>query len=146
MKKYIVLLCALVASFPVFAETPAGAFGGMEQILLLVVFIGIFYFLIIRPQSKRNKQQRQMISALAVGDEVVSAGGMYGRIAAMDDAIIDLEVAKGVQIKLQKTSIATVLPKKTIEETKTKKAPAKSEDNTKKAATKSKTKKTGDDS
>jgi len=79
--------------------------------LPLLVLFGVFYFMLIRPQMKRAKEQRGMISALAKGDEVVTNGGMAGRIDDIGDTFLTLEIATGVKIKLQKSAISLVLPK-----------------------------------
>jgi preprotein translocase subunit YajC len=79
--------------------------------LPLLVLFGVFYFMLIRPQMKRAKEQRNMISALAKGDEVVTNGGMAGRIEDIGDTFVTLEIATGVRIKLQKSAISLVLPK-----------------------------------
>lgn len=81
---------------------------------LLVVLFGMFYFMLIRPQMKRAKEQRAMIAALAKGDEVVTNGGFLGRIVELSDAYATVEIAEGVKVKLQKQAIAAVLPKGTL--------------------------------
>ena len=72
-------------------------------IIMLVVMFAIFYFLLIRPQSKRAKAQRQLLSELGKGDEVMTAGGLMGRIAEIEDNIVSLEIAANVVIKIQKS-------------------------------------------
>lgn len=98
------------------AEAAAGAppQGGVAELAMLFVFIAIFYFLLIRPQSKRQKAQREMLSNLHKGDEVVTSGGVLGRISNIKDEFISLTIADGVEVKLQKHAIANVLPKGTI--------------------------------
>ena len=86
----------------------------MGSILMFVVIIAIFWLLIIRPQMKRNKQHRELVSALAVGDEVVTAGGLLGRITEVGDSFLNIELADGVIVKLQRQSVAQVVPKGTI--------------------------------
>ncbi len=85
------------------------------SLLPLIVIVVIFWFLLIRPQMKRNKQHRELVAALAVGDEVVTSGGMLGRITEVGDSFVSLEVAKGVSMKLQKHSISQIVPKGTYE-------------------------------
>jgi preprotein translocase subunit YajC len=94
----------------------AGGFGGggMGQIIILVVFVGVFYFLLIRPQQKRMKDQQAMLARLASGDEVVTAGGILGRITEVSDTFVTLEVADGVRIKVQKAQITQLMPKGTL--------------------------------
>ncbi len=85
-----------------------------STVIMLVVFFAIFYFLLIRPQSKRAKAHREMVAALAVGDEVVTTGGIMGKIDAVDETAITVEIASNVKIKVQKAAIASVLPKGTV--------------------------------
>jgi preprotein translocase subunit YajC len=82
----------------------------MLPVLLLVVF----YFLLIRPQNKRAKEQREMLSKVAAGDEVATSGGILGKVVEAGDQFVTLEIAPGVNIKLQKFQIAQVLPKGTV--------------------------------
>ena len=100
-----------------YAQTaPTGGFGGggMGQIVILVVFVGVFYFLLIRPQQKRMKEQQAMLSRLASGDEVVTTGGILGRIIEVNDTFVTLEIADSVRIKVQKTQITQLMPKGTL--------------------------------
>jgi preprotein translocase subunit YajC len=94
----------------------AGGFGGggMGQIIILVVFVGVFYFLLIRPQQKRMKDQQAMLARLASGDEVVTAGGILGRITEVSDTFVTLEIADSVRIKVQKAQITQLMPKGTL--------------------------------
>ncbi len=79
--------------------------------LPIIVLFGVFYFLMIRPQMKRQKELRTMLSALAKGDEVVTNGGIAGRIDEVGDAFITVEIAANVLVKVQKGSVSQVLPK-----------------------------------
>lgn len=79
--------------------------------LPLLVLFAVFYFMLIRPQMRRAKEQRNMIAALAKGDEVVTNGGIAGRIEDIGDSFVTLEIAANVRIKLQKGAISMVLPK-----------------------------------
>ena len=92
----------------------SGSAGGGFQIIILVVFVAVFYFLVIRPQQKRVKDQQSMISRLTSGDEVVTSGGMLGRITEVGDNFITLEIADGVRIKVQKAQITQLMPKGTL--------------------------------
>lgn len=92
---------------------PQGA-GYMSMIWMLAAFIIIFYFLLIRPQSKRAKQQRQLIDSLTKGDEVVTTAGIVGKISKITDEFVILSIAEGVDITFQKAAIVSVLPKGTI--------------------------------
>jgi preprotein translocase subunit YajC len=80
---------------------------------LIVIFV-LFYFLLIRPQTKKQKEHRQMIEALGSGDEVVTGGGLLGKITAVGDQFVTVEFADGVTLKVQKHTIAAVLPKGTM--------------------------------
>ena len=99
-----------------YAQSAGGGLGagGMPQIIILVVFVAVFYFLLIRPQQKRMKEQQAMLSRLASGDEVVTSGGLLGRITEVSDPFVTLEVADGVRIKVQKTQITQLMPKGTL--------------------------------
>jgi preprotein translocase subunit YajC len=88
--------------------------GGIESMLLIVVMFGVLYFLMIRPQMKRAKEHKAMVEALQKGDEIVSAGGILGRVSKIDDGYVTLEVAKGVEMQLQRSAVQVVLPKGTI--------------------------------
>jgi preprotein translocase subunit YajC len=94
---------------------PAGS--GMSSILMMVAMFAIFYFMLIRPQMKRAKEQRAMIAALAKGDEVATAAGMLGTITDITDSYISVEIAPNVVVKLQKQAITAVLPKGTLKAT-----------------------------
>jgi preprotein translocase subunit YajC len=99
-----------------YAQSTGGGLGGggMGQIVILIVFVGVFYFLLIRPQQKRMKEQQAMLSRLASGDEVVTTGGILGRIIEVNDTFVTLEIADGVRIKVQKTQITQLMPKGTL--------------------------------
>ena len=94
--------------------TGAAASGGMESMLLIVLMFVVLYFLMIRPQMKRAKEHKSMIEALQKGDEVVTAGGVLGRISKINENYITLEVASKVEIQVQRPSVQLILPKGTI--------------------------------
>lgn len=98
------------------AAEPAAQGDPLTSFLPLIVIFVIFYFLLIRPQSKKAKEHKQLIEALAKGDEVVTNGGILGKIAKVGDNFIALEVAEGVNVKVQRQAVATVMPKGTIKE------------------------------
>ncbi|WP_299313175.1 preprotein translocase subunit YajC [uncultured Halomonas sp.] len=100
---------------PAYAQD-AAAGSGMAQIVMLLGFVLIFYFLLWRPQAKRAKQHKQLIGSLAKGDEIVIGGGVLGRITKVSDEseFLTMEVAEGTQINVQKNAVAAVLPKGTI--------------------------------
>jgi preprotein translocase subunit YajC len=79
-----------------------------------VPLLAIFYFLIIRPQNKRAKEQREMLSKIAAGDEVATAGGILGKVTEVGDQFLTVEIASGVAVKVQKFQVAQVLPKGTV--------------------------------
>ena len=96
------------------AQTAAPAAPGFEQFLPLIIIFILFWFMLIRPQMKRAKEQKQMLSELAKGDEVVTASGQVGKITKIGDQYISLEIADGVITHVQKQSVQTLLPKGTI--------------------------------
>ncbi|MCZ6898154.1 MAG: preprotein translocase subunit YajC [Betaproteobacteria bacterium] len=95
------------------ASTPAGG-GMLMELPLIALVIAIFYFVVIRPQTKRTKEQKSMIEALQKGDEVVTSGGELGRVTKLTGNYLILEVSPNVEIILQKTAIQTLLPKGTL--------------------------------
>jgi preprotein translocase subunit YajC len=101
-----------------FAQTAPAAAGGGESTLLtmlpLVLMFVVLYFVMIRPQMKRQKEHKAMIDALAKGDEVVTAGGLLGKVAKMGETYVDVEVSKGVELQVQRSAVVQVLPKGTI--------------------------------
>ena len=92
---------------------PSGG-GGLAPLLMMVVFIVIFYFLLIRPQQRKAKEHQAMVSKLAAGDEVVTAGGILGRIIDIGEVFITLEIAEGVRIKVQRFQVTSLMPKGTL--------------------------------
>jgi preprotein translocase subunit YajC len=97
------------------AQAAPGAPGGQFQFaLIMAAFIALFYFMLIRPQSKRAKEHKALIGKLATGDEVVTTGGLLGKIAEVGDTFLTLEVADGVRVKVQKVQIAQLMPKGTL--------------------------------
>jgi len=95
---------------------PAAAQGPslMANILMIAVFIVIFYFLIWRPQAKRAKEHRSLIESLGVGSEIVFAGGLMGRITKLEGDFAVVELARGVDVKIQRASVISVLPEGTL--------------------------------
>ena len=96
---------------------PAATSGGTESTLLsmlpLVLMFVVLYFIMIRPQMKKQKEHKAMIEAIAKGDDVVIAGGVLGRVAKMGDSYLHVEVASGVELQVQRASVVQVLPKGT---------------------------------
>ncbi|MBC7381051.1 MAG: preprotein translocase subunit YajC [Burkholderiaceae bacterium] len=102
-----------------FAQTaPAAADGGMQSSLMsmlpLVLMFVVLYFVMIRPQMKRQKESRALIEALAKGDEVVTAGGMLGKISKLGETYLTVELGTGVEAQIQRSAVVQVLPKGTI--------------------------------
>ena len=97
------------------AEAGAGGQGSaMSSIFMLVIFGLIFYFMLIRPQSKRAKEHKGMVEALQKGDEIVTNGGILGKITKVGENFITVTIANNVDINVQKHSVSTALPKGTI--------------------------------
>ena len=102
-----------------FAQTAPAAVGGDMQsslmsMLPLVLMFVVLYFVMIRPQMRKQKEHRTMIDAIAKGDEVVTVGGVLGKVAKMGDSYLALEVASGVELQVQRSAIVQVLPKGSI--------------------------------
>ena len=96
-----------------YAQTPQSG-GGMSMLIMIAIFFVIMYFMIIRPQNKRAKEHNKLIESLTNGTEVVVSNGIMGKIVGIKDDTIDLEISKGINIKVRKNSISTVLPKGSI--------------------------------
>ena len=92
----------------------AAAGGSFEPFIMLAIFAAVFYFLIWRPQSKRNKEHKSLIENLGKGDEVCTSGGVVGKIVKVDEGFVGIEVANNVQLTVQKQAITSVLPKGTL--------------------------------
>ena len=102
-----------------FAQTAPAAAGGdmtstMMSMLPLLLMFAVLYFVMIRPQMKKQKEHRAMVDALAKGDEVVTAGGLLGRVSKIGDAYIGVEMATGVEMQMQRSAVVQVLPKGTL--------------------------------
>ena len=93
---------------PAATESPFGSLGTMLPLVLMFV---VLYFVMIRPQMKRQKEHRSMIEALAKGDEVATAGGLIGRVTKLGDTYLGVEIASGVEVQVQRTAVVQVLPK-----------------------------------
>lgn len=100
-----------------YAQSAGAAGGGLEMLLMMGVFFAIMYFMIIRPQQKRAKEHKNMLEALGKGDEVVTGGGLLGKITNIGDNFIEIEVANNTQVKVQRQAIASVMPKGTMKGT-----------------------------
>ncbi len=97
------------------AQSAGGSPGGQfAPLLMMVVFIAIFYFLLIRPQQKKAKEHQAMVQRLSVGDEVVTSGGILGKVIEVGDTFVTLEIADDVRVKVQKFQITSQMPKGTL--------------------------------
>jgi len=97
------------------AAGAGGATGsGMSSLIMMALFAVVFYFLLICPQSKRQKEHKNMLEAIQKGDEVVTNGGILGKVTKITDSFIVLTVASGVEMKFQKHAVTATLPKGTI--------------------------------
>lgn len=99
-----------------YAQAAAGgdAQSSLMGMLPLILMFVVLYFVMIRPQMKKAKEHKAMIEALAKGDEVVSAGGMLGKVSKLEDGYLTLEVSNGVEVQLQRSAVVQVLPKGTL--------------------------------
>jgi len=96
------------------AAAPGAAPSPVPSIVMMVALFAIMYFLMIRPQTKRAKEHRELVSKLAKGDEVITNGGIAGRVDDLGENFITVEIADGVRVKLQRSAIVAVLPKNTL--------------------------------
>ena len=116
------MLKQIISTIPFLVLTASAAYGQeagqpdttMFNIIFFSGFALIFYFLLWRPQSKRAKEHKELMSSLGKGDEVMTSGGFLGKINKVDDLYVVLEVADNIELKVQKSSVAAVLPKGTI--------------------------------
>ena len=99
---------------PAWAQAGGESPSMLPMIFTLVLIFAVMYFMVIRPQSKRNKAHQALVAALAEGDEVLASGGIVGRITGVAEQFVTLEVARDVQVKVQRHSVSAVLPKGTI--------------------------------
>ena len=99
-----------------FAQSaPAGdAAGGLMSFIPLILMFVVLYFIMIRPQMKRQKEMKVMLEALAAGDEVITVGGILGKVTAVKDQYVTLELVPGTEVQMQKNAVTSVLPKGTI--------------------------------
>jgi len=95
------------------AATPSGPEAFIQFLPIVVLFV-VFYFILIRPQTKRAKEHSTMVAALARGDEIVTNGGLLGKITAIGENFIQIEIADSIQVKVQKQAVAAMMPKGTI--------------------------------
>ncbi|WP_242108505.1 preprotein translocase subunit YajC [Luteimonas aquatica] len=96
------------------AAAPAPAGGGLSVFILPLVLLAVMYFIMIRPQMKRQKEHRAMLDKLAPGDEVITSGGIAGVVREIGDSFISVEIADNVRVRVQKGAVGNVLPKGTL--------------------------------
>ncbi len=96
------------------AAAGSSSASGMSSLIMMALFAVVFYFLLIRPQSKRQKEHKSMLESIQKGDEVVTNGGILGKVTKITDSFIVLTVASGVEMKFQKHAVTATLPKGTI--------------------------------
>ena len=99
---------------PAYAQAAATPPNPIMQFLPLILLVVLFYFMLIRPQMKRSREHRDMLGKIAKGDEVVTAGGMAGKVVNIGEAYLSIEIADNVNVKVQKSSVTSVLPKGTL--------------------------------
>ncbi|MDB5774880.1 MAG: preprotein translocase subunit YajC [Herbaspirillum sp.] len=88
--------------------------GNLTSFLPIILMFAVLYFLMIRPQMKRQKEQKAMMDALAKGDEVVTSGGLLGKVTKVNDGYVTVEISEGTEVVVQKSAITTLLPKGTV--------------------------------
>jgi len=98
------------------AADPIGGDGGLIGLAFPLILLGVFYFLMIRPQQKRAKEHQGMVAGLKKGDEIISGGGLGGTVTAVGDVFITVKVANNVEVRIQKASVASLLPKGTLKD------------------------------
>ena len=114
---FVVEFAVFVSS--AFAQTAPAVAGGdiqssvMSMLPLILMFV-VLYFVMIRPQMKKQKEHRTMIEALAKGDEVVTAGGLLGKVTKLGDSFLSVEVSSGVEVQMQRSAVVQILPKGSI--------------------------------
>ncbi len=96
------------------APAAGGDAGGLMSFIPLILLFEVLYFIMIRPQMKRQKETKAMLEALAAGDEVITAGGILGKVTAVKDQYVTLELVPGTEVQMQKNAVTSVLPKGTI--------------------------------
>lgn len=104
---------AIAQTAPAAVAGGEGLLGSLQGMLPLVLMFVVLYFVMIRPQMKRQKETKAMLEALAKGDEVATAGGIMGTITKLGDSVVTLEIANGIEIQVQRFAVAQVLPKGT---------------------------------
>ena len=114
MKRTLFLMLALSSS-PVFAD-PVGSLraGGYDGMIMIALFIGVFYFMMIRPQQKRAKEHKNLLEGVSKGDEILTTGGLLAKVIKVSDTFLMISVSRDVEMMIQKQAIRSVLPKGTM--------------------------------
>ena len=105
---------AIAQTAPASAASGGDIQSSIMSMLPLVLMFVVLYFVMIRPQMKKQKEHRTMIDALAKGDEIATAGGMLGKVTKLGDGYLTLEIANGVEVQMQRSAVVQVLPKGSI--------------------------------
>jgi len=116
MKQLVAGLMAMIPTFAMAQDAAPQTMGVMGQIIFFAGFILIFYFLIWRPQSKRAKEHKALLAGLNKGDEVLTSGGIAGKITKVTDDFVVMEVADNVELKIRKDNVVVALPKGTLKD------------------------------
>lgn len=126
MRRLFTGLTAAMASISAFAQIPSADssaatataqvphHSSLPTMVMIVVMVIVFWLFLIRPQMKRNKEQKSMMSSLSAGAEVSTIGGIYGKVTKVADSMVEVEIATDVKIKIQKQAVANILPKGTV--------------------------------
>ena len=96
------------------AQAAPGPTSQFAPVLMMLLFVGVFYFLLIRPQQKKSREHKALVTKLAAGEEVVTNGGLLGKVTDIGETFVTLEVADGVRIKVQRFQISQLMPKGTL--------------------------------
>jgi len=96
------------------ATTQVSQHSSLPTMVMIVVMIVVFWLFLIRPQMKRNKEQKSLMSSLSAGDEVSTIGGLYGKVSKIADSVVELEIYQEVTVKIQKQAVSHILPKGTV--------------------------------
>lgn len=116
LRSLTILFSFLIPGYAVAAPAGPQGPGAIMQIVFLGGFVLIFYFLVWRPQSKRAKEHKALVGSISKGDEVLTGGGLAGKVTRLTDDFMVLEVADKMEVKVQKVSVTTVLPKGTLKD------------------------------
>ncbi|OJV86939.1 MAG: preprotein translocase subunit YajC [Gammaproteobacteria bacterium 39-13] len=114
MRKSLIALLLVCFSTLVHADAGAQGPGVISNIVMVAGFLFIFYFMLIRPQSKRAKEHQNLISGIAKDDEVITSGGLLGKVLRVTDQFIVIAIAEGIEVKVQKQAISASIPKGTM--------------------------------